>query len=191
MTRLIVIKCKGINDFVGLMNAMSEDDLGFGVDLENNIIFTSEIEIMTKDLENLYEFLSGDTSVRGQWIQYYIDYMPIWDGDLPRIDVRPEILKKCKVGDYRIDDLLCNIQGSVRPRQIDLVNLSGFEFIPDKLKVFINNNSEVLYKTWDSQREYVYKIDLNLPSFENFPVKILYPGTIRNALKHLLNFSYP
>ena len=54
MTRLIVIKCKEINDFVGLLNAASKDDLGYGVDLENNTIFTSDIEIMTKNLGNLY-----------------------------------------------------------------------------------------------------------------------------------------
>ena len=193
MNRLIVIKCKKINDFVGLLNAASKDDLGYGVDLENNTIFTSDIEIMTKNLGNLYEFLSGNTSVRGQWIRYYIDYMPIWDGGNPRIDVRPVILKECKewADNPRIDDLLCNTQ-SLSPRQIDLVNLSGLEIIPSGLKVFINNNSKVFYKTWDPQGECVRQIiDLDLPLFEDFPFKILYPNTIRDALRHLLNFNYP
>lgn len=196
MTRLIVIKCKKINDFVGLLNAASEDDLGYGVDFENNTIFTSDIEIMTKNLGNLYEFLSGDTSVRGQWIRYYIDYMPIWNDGNPRIDVRPEIIKRCKEwADYKLNDLLCSIQSS-SPCQIDLGNLSGLEFIPaDKLKVFINNNSKVFYKTWDSLRErkYVRQIDLDLPLFEDSPVMFPYcrENTIRDALRHLLNFNYP
>lgn len=192
MTRLIVLKCRKINDFVGLLNAVSEDNLGYGVDLENNTIFTSEVEIMTKNLENLYEFLSRDPSVRGQWIRYYIDYMPIWDSGNPGIDVRSEILKKCKKWeDYKLEDLLYSIQGS-SPRQIDLGSLSGLGLIPDKLKVFIGN-SGVFYKTWDSQREYIRQIDLDLPLFEDSPVMFPYcpENTIRDALKHLLNFSYP
>jgi len=197
MTRLIVLKCRKITDFVGLLNAMSEDDLGYGVDIENNTIFTSEVEIMTKNLENLFEFLSRDPSVRGQWIRYYIDYMPIWDGGNPRVDVRPEILKKCKKWeDYKLDDLLHSTQSLRSPCQIDLGNLSGLEFIPaDKLKVFISNNSKVFYKTWDSlmERRYVRQIDLNLPLFEGSSAMFPYcrENTIRKALKHLLNFSYP
>ncbi len=196
MTRLVVLKCRKINDFVGLLNAVSEGNLGYGVDLENNTIFTSEVEIMTKDLKNLYEFLSRDPSVRGQWIRYYIDYMPIWDGGNPRVDVRSEILKKCKKWeDYKLEDLLHSVQGS-SPCQIDLGNLSGLEFIPaDRLKVFINNNSKVFYKTWDSLRErkYVRQIDLDFPLFEDSPVMFphCHENTIRDALRHLLNFSYP
>lgn len=114
----------------------------------------------------------------------------------PRVDVRPEILKRCKEwADYKLDDLLCSIQSS-SPCQIDLGNLSGLEFIPaDKLKVFINNNSKVFYKTWDSLRErkYVRQIDLDLPLFEDSPIMFPYcrENTIRDALRHLLNFSYP
>ncbi len=197
MTRLIVLKCRKITDFVSLLNAMSEDDLGYGVDIENNTIFTSEVEIMTKNLENLFEFLSRDPSVRGQWIRYYIDYMPIWDGGNPRVDVRPEILKKCKKWeDYKLDDLLHSTQSLRSPCQIDLGNLSGLEFIPaDKLKVFISNNSKVFYKTWDSlmERKYVRQIDLDLPLLDDSPFLFPYcrENTIRDALRHLLNFSYP
>jgi hypothetical protein len=195
MNSLIVIKCRKINDFVGLMNATLEDDIGFGVDLENNTIFTSDIEIMTKDTRNLFEFLTrGYQSVCGQWFRYYIDYMPIWDEGLPRIDVRPVIVEKCKEwADYKLEDLLRFLRSvkNLGPRQIDLVNLSYLEIIPDKLKVFIDSNSKIFYKTGGSQRE--YQIDLDLPLFEDspVPVRILYPFTIRNALKHLLNFSYP
>ena len=199
MTRLIVLKCRKITDFVGLLNAMSEDDLGYGVDIENNTIFTSEVEIMTKNLENLFEFLSRDPSVRGQWIRYYIEYMPIGDGGNPRVDVRPEILKKCKKWeDYKLDDLLHSTQSLRSPCQIDLGNLSGLEFIPaDKLKVFISNNSKVFYKTWDSlmERRYVRQIDLDLPLLDLDDSPFLFPycheNTIRDALRHLLNFSYP
>lgn len=196
MTRLIVLKCRKITDFVGLLNAMSEDDLGYGVDIENNTIFTSEVEIMTKNLENLFEFLSRDPSVRGQWFQYYIDYMPIWDGGNPRVDVRPEILKKCKKWEDYNDDLLHSTQILRSPCQIDLRNLSGLEFIPaDKLKVFISKSSKVFYMTWDSlmERRYVRQIDLDLPLFEGSPTMFQYcrENTIRKALKHLLNFSYP
>lgn len=197
MNSLIVIKCRKINDFVGLMNATLEDDIGFGVDLENNTIFTSDIEIMTKDTRNLFEFLTrGYPSVCGQWIRYYIDYMPIWDEGLPRIDVRPVIVKKCKEwSDYKLEDLLRFLRSvkNLGPRRIDLVNLSCLEIIPDKLKVFIDGNSRVFYETRSSQREYQVDIDLDLPLFEDspVPVKALYPNTIRNALKHLLNFRYP
>ena len=197
MNSLIVIKCRKTNDFVGLMNATLEDNIGFGVDLENNTIFTSDIEVMTKDTGNLFGFLSrGYPSVRGQWFRYYIDYMPIWDEgfDSPRIDVRPVIVKKCKEWeDYKLDDLLRFLRSvkNLGPRQIDLVNLSCLEIIPDKLKVFIDGNSRIFYKTGGSQRE--YQIDLDLPLFKDspVPVKTLYPETIRNALRHLLNFSYP
>lgn len=197
MNSLIVIKCGKINDFVGLMNATLEDDIGFGVDPENNTIFTSDIEIMTKDTRNLFEFLTrGYPSVCGQWIRYYIDYMPIWDEGLPRIDVRPVIVKKCKEwADYKLEDLLRFLRSvkNLGPRRIDLVNLSCLEIIPDKLKVFIDGNSRVFYETRSSQREYQVDIDLDLPLFEDspVPVKALYPNTIRNALKHLLNFRYP
>lgn len=196
MNSLIVIKCRKINDFVGLMNATLEDNIGFGVDLENNTIFTSDIEIMTKDTRNLFEFLTrGYSSVVGQWFRYYIDYMPIWEEGLPRIDVRSVIIKKCKeLGDYKLDDLLRFLRSvkNLGPRQIDLVNLSCLEIIiPDNLKIFIDGNSRIFYKTGGSQRE--YQIDLDLPLFEDspIPVKALYPNTIRKAIRHLLNFSYP
>ena len=58
MTRLIVLKCRKINDFVGLLNAVLRDDIRFGVDLENNTIFTPDNEIMAKDAKNLIEFSS-------------------------------------------------------------------------------------------------------------------------------------
>lgn len=195
MNSLIIIKCRKTTDFVGLMNATLEDDIGFGVDIENNTIFTSAIEIMTKDTRNLFEFLSrGYPSVCGQWIRYYIDYMPIWDGGLPRIDVRPVIVENCKeCADYKLEDLLRFLRSvkNLGPRQIDLVNLSYLEIIPDKLEVFIDGNSRIFYKTGGSPRE--YQIDLDSPLFENspVPVKALYPNTIRKAIRHLLNFRYP
>jgi hypothetical protein len=202
MARLIVLKCEKDNDLVNLIDSALEDGIGFGIDPEQNTLFTPDLEFITGNIRNISKFLARKTSIYCRWFWWYnIGYMPIWNGGNFKIDVRHSIRPYISRQVNDLTDGMLNYLRQKRSAGVCQVCL-GDEFnnnlFPESFQVFIEFGSKqtsLFYKIGESSSEYPINLYSGSPLFSDglrfWEISGEQELIIRDALKHLLNFSYP
>lgn len=203
MAKLIVLKCEKDKDLINLIDSALEDGIGFSIDQESNTFFTSDLELITNDIRNISKFLTNEASVYYRWFWWYhIGYMPIWNGGNFKIDVRHKIRPYIS---RRIDGLLNNsmlnylmLKRFTGICKIHLEDTSSNGLFPDSFQVFIDFKSKpasLFYKVGELPSEYPIDLNSEHPLFDSkrrfWDIPVEQELIIRDALKHLLNFSYP
>lgn len=202
MARLIVLKCEKDNDLVGLIDSALEDEIGFSIDPESNTFFTSDLEFITNDIRNIGKFLTGRPSIYCRWFWWYhIGYMPIWNGGNFKIDVRQKIRPYISRQTDNLTNGMLNYLIKKRSSgvcQICLEDTSCTNMFPKAYQVFIDFGSKpvsLFYKVGELPLEYPIDLYSSSPLFENghrfWEISREQEWIIRDALKHILNFSYP
>lgn len=202
MARLIVLKCEKDNDLINLIDSALEDGIGFSVDPESNTFFTSDLEFIINDIRSISKFLAGKTSVYCRWFWWYhTGYMPIWNGGNFKIDVRHKIRPYISRQTDGLTSGMLNYLMQKRSAgicQIGLEDNSCNNLFPDALQVFIDFWSKpvsLFYKVGNLPSEYPINLHSEHPLFSNgrrfWEIPREQELIIRDALWHLLNFSYP
>ena len=201
MAKLIVLKCEKDNDLVNLIDSALEDGIGFGIDPESNTLFTSDLELITDNIGNISKFLAGKTSIYCRWFWWYhTGYMPIWNGGNFKIDVRHKIRPYISRQVNNLTDGMLNYLRQKRLAgvcQICLKDDSRKNLFPESFQVFIDFKSKpasLFYRIGESSSEYPINLYSGSPLFGDRHIFWEIHGQeliIRDALKHLLNFSYP
>lgn len=199
MARLIIIKGKTDEDLVNLINDAMEDDLKFEVDLQSNILFTTDLELITKGSKNIQESLSkGTISAKGRWIPYYLDMMPVHDGTY-KDDVR-KLIRTSSLGDptdYLL--LLDRFHRTGRSYRINVMDMNN-RILISALPVYLRDTSykptEIFYIVRSSMMDRKeFQIDLSPQVPFTVQEGDYYSQDRLNLLKdvliHLTDFRYP
>ena len=202
MAKLIVLKCEKDNDLINLIDSALEDGIGFSIDQESNSFFTSDLELITGNIRNVSKFLTDETSVYCRWFWWYhTGYMPIWNGGNFKIDVRHKIRPYIS---RRVDGLNNGMLNYLMQKrftgvcQTCLEDASGNRLLPDSFQVFIDFRSKpasLFYRVGELPLEYPIDLHSEHPLFDGkrrfWEIPVEQELIIRDALWHLLNFSYP
>lgn len=207
MARLIVLKCEKDNDLINLIDSALEDGIGFSVDPESNTFFTSDLEFIIGDIKNTSRFLTENTSDKAsiycRWFWWYhIGYMPIWNGGCPKTDIRQKIRPYIS---RQTDGLTSGMLNYLMKKrfagvcQVGLEDTSCNNLFPDSFQVFVDFGSKpasLFYRIGESRTEYPINLYSEHPLFDERRYRFWETHgeqelIIRDALKHLLNFSYP
>lgn len=195
MARLIIIKGKTDEDLVNLINDAMEDDLKFEVDLQSNILFTTDLELITKGSKNIQESLSkGTISAKGKWIPYYLDMMPVHGGTY-KTDVRQLIRGSSLVDPLDTLQYLGGYHRTGRSFRINVMSIDHMSLL-STIPVYLRDTSykptEIFYISKDRKE---FQIDLSPQVPFTIQEGDYYSQDRLNLLKdvliHLTDFSYP
>ena len=199
MSKLIIIKCNTDKDLINLMNDAIEDDLGFEVDLQSNILFTTDLELIIKGSKNIRESLSkGTITAKGGWIPYYLNMMPVYDGSY-KIDVRT-IIRSSSLEDPTDSLQYLNWHHRTgRLYKISVMDSVYREFLLPAIPVYLRNttykSTEIFYMM--NHEEIQIELSPNIPFAIQQDLQDKYHynqdqlNLLRDVLIHITNFSYP